>query len=290
MKNALPHWARFVTRVFHDFFLCNHGLLLTGAVAYNMMLSLIPLSAVLIVVSSHFFDQRLLMESLVSEVSLIAPGLTPTLTEVLDGFLQNRGVVGWIGLLALLFVSSMAFRVLEDSIAIIFHRPLPTLKRKFWVSALMPYLFILIVTGGLLLVTAANAVIDAQSQMRHSWSNIDAIMHHHVGLILYLTGVLGLVLLFTLLYKIMPVARVSFRRALAGGITAATLWEITRHLIVYYYTNVSIVNVLYGSMATLIIVLLTLEAIALILLLGAQVIAELQRNANDGIPWHQDPG
>ncbi|MEN9975742.1 MAG: hypothetical protein RLZZ282_1748, partial [Verrucomicrobiota bacterium] len=49
-------------------------------------------------------------------------------------------------------------------------------------------------------------------------------------------------------------------------------------------------NVLYGSMATLIIVLLTLEAIALILLLGAQVIAELQRNANDGIPWHQDPG
>ncbi|MEO8614002.1 MAG: YhjD/YihY/BrkB family envelope integrity protein, partial [Luteolibacter sp.] len=76
---------------------------------------------------------------------------------------------------------------------------------------------------------------------------------------------------------------------LAGGFTATILWELVRHILVYYYTNVSMVNVVYGSMATIIIVLLTLEAIALIILLGAQVIADLQRNANIGIPWHQDP-
>ena len=290
MDTCLPKWFRFASRVLRDFFWRNHGLLLTGAVAFNMMLSLIPLSAVLIVVASNFFDQRLLMESLTTEVSLIAPGFAATLTEVLTGFLQNRNIIGWIGLLALLFISSMAFRVLEDSIAIIFHRPLPTLKRKFWISALLPYLFILIVAAGLVLVTAAIAVIDAQSQIRHAFPLLDAILHNHIGLIIYLSGVLGMVLLFTLFYKILPVAKVSFRRALAGGLTAAILWEITRHLLVAYYTKVSIVNVLYGSMATIIIVLFTLEAVALILLLGAQVIADLQRNANAGIPWHEDPG
>jgi YihY family inner membrane protein len=289
MEKRLPKWPRFAVRVLRDFFLRNHGLLLTGAVAYNMMLSLIPLSAVLMVLSSHFFDQRLLLESLTAEVSLIAPDFAPTLSEFLEGFLQNRKLVGWIGLFVLLFFSSMAFRVLEDSIAIIFHRPLPTLKRKFWVSALMPYLFILIVTVGLILVTSANAIIDAHSQIRHTFPRLDSILQNHLGHIFYLTGVLGLVLLFTLLYKIMPVARVSFRRALAGGITATFLWEITRHLLVAYFTNISMVNVLYGSMATVIIVLLTLETVALILLLGAQVIADLQRNANAGIPWHQEP-
>lgn len=289
MEARLPKMVRFASRVLRDFFLRNHGLLLAGAVAYNMMLSLIPLSAVLMVVSSHFVDQRLLMEWLTTEVSFIAPGFAPTLSEVLGGFLQNREVVGWIGLLVLLFFSSMAFRVLEDAIAIVFHRPLPTLKRKFWVSALMPYLFILIVAAGLILVTSANAIIDAQSHLRHAFPRIDAIMQNQVGLVIYLTGVLGLVLLFTLLYKIMPVAKVSFRRALAGGLTAAILWEITRHLLVAYFTKVSMVNVLYGSMATIIIVLLTMEAIALILLLGAQVIADLQRSANAGIPWHEDP-
>jgi membrane protein len=289
MKDYLPKLVRFASRVLHDFFMRNHGLLLTSAVAYNMMFSLIPLSAVLVVVSSNFVDQRLLMESLTAEVALIAPGFVPTLTEVLQGFLANRQVVGWIGLLVLLFASSLAFRVLEDSIAIIFHRPMPTLKRKFWVSALMPYLFILIVTVGLILVTSAIAIIDAQSQIRHAFPQIDLVLRNHLGLIIYLTGVLGMVLLFTLLYKIMPVAKVSFRRALAGGLTAAILWEITRHLLVAYYTKVSMVNLLYGSMATLIIVLLTMEAVALILLLGAQVIADLQRSANLGIPWHQTP-
>ena len=176
----------------------------------------------------------------------------------------------------------------DSSIAIIFHRPLPALKRKFWVSALMPYLFILIVAAGLILVTSANAMIDAHRHIRHPYPQIDALMHNHIGLIIYLTGVFGLVLLFTLFYKIMPVERVSFRRALAGGFTAAILWEITRHLLVAYYTNVSIVNVLYGSMATIIIVLLTMEAVALILLLGAQVIADLQGNANAGLPWHEE--
>jgi membrane protein len=290
MEKRMPKALRFAARVLRDFFLRNHGLLLTGAVAYNMMLSLIPLSAVLMVVFSHYFDERLLMEALTAEVALIAPGFVPTLNEVLGGFLRNRQVVGWIGLLVLLFFSSMAFRVLEDSIAIIFHRPLPTLKRKFWVSALMPYLFILIVAGGLILITSTNAIIDARSQSIHRIPGIDAMIQNHLGLIVYLTGLLGLVLLFTLFYKIMPVARVSFRRALSGGITATILWEITRHLLVAYYTKVSIVNVIYGSMATLIIVLLTLEAVALILLLGAQVIADLQRNANAGIPWHEDPG
>jgi YihY family inner membrane protein len=85
-----------------------------------------------------------------------------------------------------------------------------------------------------------------------------------------------LVLLFTLFYKILPVAHVPFRRALAGGCTAGLLWEGARHLLVSYYTSrIPVMNLIYGSMTTLIIVLLTMEAAALVLLIGAQVIANL---------------
>lgn len=289
MATFVPRLLRFCGRVLRDFFFRSHGLVLTGAVAYNMMLSLIPLSAVLMVVFSHFFPQQLLMESLTSEVNLITPGFGKTLAEVLEGFLRNRQVVGWIGGIGLLFFSSLAFRVLEDSIAIIFNRRLPDLKRAFWVSALMPYLFILIFAFGLIIITSANALIDASRTMKHVPPQLGALIQNHLGMIIYIIGVLGQILLFTLLYKIMPVAKVSFRRALAGGFTAAILWEVIRHLLVSYYTRISVVNVVYGSMATIIIVLLTLEAVALVILLGAQVIADLQRNANCGLPWHVDP-
>jgi len=289
MNRHLPHVIRFISRVLRDFFLHNHGLLLTGSVAFNVMLSLVPLCTVLMVAFSRLFDRQLLMASLTAEVSLIAPGLIPMLSEVLEGFLDNRGVIGGIGLVTLMFFSSKAFRVMEDAFAIIFHRPLPSLKRKFWVSALLPYLFILIVAAGLILITSVNAAVDARVGILRRFPDIQQLVNPYIGPLLYVIGILGLILLFTLLYKIMPVARVSIGRALAGGFTAAILWEITRHLLVAYYTRLSSVNVLYGSMATIIIVLLTMETIALILLLGAQVIAELQRNANHGIPWHQDP-
>lgn len=285
----MPKIARFSSRVLSDFFMQNHGLLLTAAVAQNMMLSLIPLCAVLMVIVSHFFEQKLLLNSLTSEVAFIAPGFATTLNEVMVTFLHSREIVGWVGLLILVFFSSMAFRVIEDAFAIIFRKPLPTLKRKFWISALMPYVFIVIVAGGLIVITTINALLDSQGSRTFDLLGIDLSLHQHLGTFIYLVGLLGLILLFTLFYKIMPVAKISFKRALIGGFTATILWEITRHILVYYYTSVSMVNVIYGSMATLIIVLLTLEAIALILLLGAQVIADLQSNANAGIPWYEEP-
>lgn len=288
MERRIPRIIRFASCVLRDFFLRNHGLLLTAAVAYNMMLSLIPLSAVLLVIFSQFIDQALLMETITSEVALIAPGFTPILTEVLVGFLDSRQLIGWVGLGSLLVFSSLAFRVMEDAIAIIFHRPLPTPKRKFWISALMPYLFILIVAGGLIAVTTVNAIIDTLENSNQVIFGFRLSLHEHINHVIYITGVLSLVLLFTLFYKLMPVAKISFRLALAGGLTATILWEIVRHLLVAYYTQVSMVNVLYGSMATIIIVLLTMEAVALILLLGAQVIANLQGSSNAKIPWYED--
>jgi membrane protein len=289
MGNRTPKIVRFVSRVLRDFFLRNHGLLLTAAVSHNMMLSLIPLSAVLMVVLSHFIPPSRLLETITTEVSLIAPGFAPILTEVLESFLRSRQVVGWIGLLSLFAFSSLAFRVMQDAMSIIFQRPLMPLKRKFWVSALIPYLFVVIVAVGVILITGINAIIDTQPFHSLTLFGIDLHLHQQLNALIYLTGLMGLVLLFTLSYKIMPMVKIPFRRAIVGGLTATILWELVRHLLVSYYSQISIVNVLYGSMATLVIVLLIMESIALILLLGAQVIADLQCSAEAGLPWYEDP-
>jgi membrane protein len=290
-RMSLPflNLVRFAKRVLGDFFFRNNGLLLTSAVAYNALLSLIPLSAVLMVGLSHFVDESLVLESVTTEVSLIVPGATPMLTEVLETFMKSRELAGWIGVAILLFFSSVAFRVLENAMAIIFHQPVLPVKRRFWVSALLPYLFILLVAAGLIVVTALNAVIDtiqAQAVVRGT----ETILQRLIGVSLYVVGVLGLVLLFTTLYKVMPTTKISFKLALSGGITAAMLWEILRHLLVSYFANISFVGAVYGSMAATIIVLLTMEAAALIVLLGAQVIADLQRSIHSGTPWYEDPG
>ena len=97
------------------------------------------------------------------------------------------------------------------------------------------------------------------------------------GLLLYLLGFAGEVFALTSIYLVMPVGRLKLSHALIGGATAAVLWEITRHILVWYLRTLSQVNVVYGSLTASIVVLLSLELAATLLLFGAQVIAEYER-------------
>jgi uncharacterized BrkB/YihY/UPF0761 family membrane protein len=74
----------------------------------------------------------------------------------------------------------------------------------------------------------------------------------------------------------MPKVRVRFYHALIGGLTATILWEITRRVLIWYYATVSMVNIIYGSIAGTVVALISIEIVAVILLLGAQVIVELE--------------
>ena len=46
--------------------------------------------------------------------------------------------------------------------------------------------------------------------------------------------------------RAMPVGRLSLRHALIGGATATLLWEITRHVLAWYYATMSQMLYLVG--------------------------------------------
>ena len=52
---------------------------------------------------------------------------------------------------------------------------------------------------------------------------------------------------------------------------------MARHVLVWYFSTLSQVNVVYGSMTTAIVVMFSLEIGAILLLFGAQVISEYER-------------
>ena len=96
-------------------------------------------------------------------------------------------------------------------------------------------------------------------------------------------------LLLTAIYFVMPVGQLSFRHALIGGATATVLWEMMRHMLAWYYTTMSQIQVVYGSLTTAVAVLLSVEFGALVLLLGAQVIAEYERIGREPIKVAAQP-
>ncbi|MEJ2455411.1 MAG: YihY/virulence factor BrkB family protein [Candidatus Thiodiazotropha sp.] len=266
----------FIGHVLSDF-RANQGLLLSGAIAYYTLLSIIPLFTLALVVSSHFFTEQQMIALLRDNLELVVPGLTDTLLDQVSKFLQFREVISWVGIIVMLFFSSMAFTVLENTMSVIFYHRVVIARRHFLVSAILPYLFVLVLGLGLLLITfiaGALQALDSDVITLFAWKiELRGITH----ILLYLLGVLGLVLLLTAIYMVMPLGNMSFRHALLGGIAAAVLWEIARHLLIWYFSTLSLVNLVYGSLATAIVTLLSLEVAGLILLLGAQVIATYER-------------
>ncbi len=252
--------------------------MLAGAVAYYTLLSIVPLSILAPIVLANFIDEQQLMQTLSTYLGMMIPGYSATLIIQVQAFLEHRHVIGIIGFLGMLFFSSLAFSMLENAMQVIFFQRDKKHRRYFLISAIIPYVYIIVTGFGIGLVSFIVGAIETL-ESRHlsilGWSlNLDG----STGVALYVLGIMGEVLILTSIYLVMPGVRVRVRYALIGGITAAVLWEITRRVLIWYYAAISIVNVIYGSIATTVVALLSIEVVAVILLLGAQVIAELERN------------
>src|SRR5512139_3145786 len=103
-----PRLFCFLLRVLRDF-RRNQGLLLSGAVAFYTLLSIVPLSILALIVLTHFIEEQQLIHTLSTFLEMVIPGYAATLTEQVRAFLEHRKVVGIIGFLVLLFFSSIAF-------------------------------------------------------------------------------------------------------------------------------------------------------------------------------------
>ncbi|MFC3285082.1 YihY/virulence factor BrkB family protein [Litchfieldella rifensis] len=269
-------------------FLRNRGILLAGGLGYNILLSIVPLFALICVMLTHVVDEQHLLNVMSIQARHLAPAHAEVLLDAVRAILDSRDVIGVVGTLVLLVFSSFAFRMLEDAMAIIFHQPDDSTKRSIWVSALLPYAFMLVLGVGLLALTLIVSLADALNDL------VIAIFDRELPLagasvaLLNLLSFIGMFVLFSAVYKVLPVVRISLHRALVGGFVAALLWEGVRLLLVFYFAHISFVNAVYGSLATIVILLLSLEIGAIILLLGGQVIAELERNAKAGLPWYVD--
>ena len=245
-------------------FRANQGLLLAGGVAYYTLLSIVPLMILLVIILSHVVDAARLMSTLARYLEIVAPGQSGPLIDELRSFIAHREVIGWTLAVTLIFFSSLAFSVLENAMSVIFYHRVLTRRRPFAVSVLIPYLYILLLGIGLLAVTLMAGALQSFAQttfdvLGHDWS-----MSGVSRALLYLIGLFGEVLVLASIYFVMPVGRLSWRHALIGGVSATILWEFSRHVLVWY-------------LATSIVVLLSLELAAIVLLFGAQVIAEYER-------------
>jgi uncharacterized BrkB/YihY/UPF0761 family membrane protein len=186
----LKHPARFAVRVLKGF-RANQGLLLAGAVAYYTLLSLIPLLILLLIALSHVIAEARLLAALSEYLEFVVPGQAPALVDGLRAFFAHREVISGALLVVMILSSALAFTVLENAMLVIFYHRVAIRRRRFIVSALLPYVFMMFLGLGLLVVTFVSgrlAVLGAHNVtifgMPHALGELS-------NYLLYVTGVVA---------------------------------------------------------------------------------------------------
>lgn len=246
----------------------NGGLVLANAIAYDGLLSVVPLLLLATALFARLVDRERFLHVVRQEVLAVVPEQNAgPFIDALGGVLEAPSASSALGLLTLLLFSAMGFRTLQRALSAIFrHRHGEERPRSLLASSAIAVGYVLAIG----LVSALQALFLVRIE-RVPW------LAERIPVWTGWFATLGLGALFASFYLLMPSGRGSWRAALVGGLVAAASWRVVQLGLALYLQYVARINVIYGSLSALVVVLLSFEIIAVITLLGAQLTAELEQ-------------
>jgi YihY family inner membrane protein len=254
----------------------NQCLLLAGAIAYYGLLSVIPLLALSALVVAQFIEPMLFLRAAGPFLEWLAPTQSAALLLDITGVLAQRGTLSLVLVGTMLFFSAMAFSAVDKAMSVIFVHRAEANSRHTLVALILPYLFVCLLTLVLLVLTGLSLWLQGAA---HGAALLARMGEGFGQFGLYLVTLLLEVVILALIYLIMPVGRTRPSHAVIGGVVAALCWELTRHLLLWYFSSISSAGVVYGSLTTAVVSMLGMEVAAIVLLFGAQAIAEYEKEA-----------
>lgn len=240
-----------------------------SALTYYSLLSIVPVAAMVFGIAKGFgFDKRLENElnKMIAERDEMADVLNYVL-EFANSMLENinGGIIAGIGLVFLFWSVMKLLSNIENSFNVIWQIRRPRgFARKFadYLSMMLiaPVLFFLSSTITVYLgnIAGSESVIG---------DNLGPLLMVFVKLMPYLL----ILLLFTLLYVIMPNTKVQFKYALNAGLIAGIIFQLTQFVYIYFQVGVGRYGAIYGSFVALPLFLIWLQISWLIVLLGAEM-------------------
>jgi len=278
----LPAPIQFAGRVVTAF-VDNQGFLLASAIAYHMLLAIVPFVVLVVIGLSHFVPVEMLISYIHNLMTGLGENAARFVVDQVSTVYAMRQAIGITGLVGLFVFSVTAFRSVQSALNHVFSLAGAPFQQRLWFRLLLPYLYAFLLALGLVAVTLMIALVDtlrgeSVTLLGEQWS-----LSLAAGLVLAATGFVSELVVFVLVYRVVPASPVKWRHALVGGMVAAVSWELARRVVIWITANLSMTGMLYGSFAVLITLLITLEVAAVILLLGAQTIALYARRNSDSV-------
>jgi membrane protein len=248
-----------------------------AAMAFYSILSTIPLFILTIIVAGYFFSSHPnVSESIIDAIRGFNPYFSEKLLDQLGQIGKKKHLMGWAGVLGLIGLSSMIFNSMETALNIIFRS---RKKRNYFVSKLLALSMIpagWIIGSISLVVSYVASMLVKQSVEIAEGLNI-SLGAMSGALLRYAVPYLITVIFFYFVYRIIPADKIRSNVALAGSALFALLMEIAKQLFTWYITNYTRYNIIFGSLGTIVILVIWAFYVALIFLFCAELMSSYQR-------------
>ncbi len=249
--------------------------MLGAAISFYAIFSLAPIAVIAVAVAGLILEDAVVRAEI---EAYVAQELGEEPARLVGDMMRRAASPGTGGIIAsissvilLLYASSRLFHQLQKAFNQIWGQTPTTekaLKRKVArviEKRLLSFALVLFMGVLLLASVVLSAIVSAAGAEAERWIRFPSAITRSFEVL-----IIGLLLAsaFTLLFKVMPDVRVSWRAALNGGILAAILFSIGRVALGAYFGHGAVASE-YGAASALVVVILWIYYSAQVVFLGA---------------------
>lgn len=246
----------------------NHAKDMAASIAYFSFFSIFPLLVGVIAGASLFLKRAEIQGRLDRMLADEFPGSADFLRSNIEALIELRGAAGIASVLALFWSASKMFGALTRGVNLALDVPK---DHPFYLSRLRNFAMTIVVSLLLFVAVALSMAVDVVNQLDLSRLGVDTTtleaLGGHVASFTFIFAVLSV------LYTIVPYRRPRWRDVWPGALVAALFFEIGKALFVVYVENAGSLQAVYGSLTSVIVLLLWLYFSARVLLFGAEIMA-----------------
>jgi membrane protein len=248
-------------------FLHDRCTLAAAAIAYHALLSIFPLAIVFVWVGTWFIaDQDAISEvvEFITDEVVLTPAATADLESQLETAIDAARPAGIIGLVVLMWTASALMTAIRRSVNLA------------WGSA-APRFYLLGKLIDIAIVAMVGVLIGLSVLISLARSLVPDVVDDLLGPALLLAPLLITFASLLAAYRFLPVVRTYVREVWPAALVGAMAFEVLKFGFAVYLDTFSNNEVIYGSLGAVIGFMVFVYLAANVLLLGAEMAAELPR-------------
>lgn len=274
MEFNIKDTAKLLKTTFHGWF-DKDPFRQSAVIAYYAIFSIPGLLVLIISIAGYFFGKERVNKNILEQITQTMGSETAIqISQILAKSTENKSslIGSIIGITVLLIGSTAVFVELQKTLNLIWK--VEVLPQK----GIIPILKARVFSFGLILAIAFLLMISLViSMMLSNMSNWLGIYMNDFNTIIisvlnFILSLLVISVLFALMFKILPDAKIKWKHVWLGSIVTGVLFTIGKTLLTYYFSTAEPASI-YGVAGSVILILLWVSYSSMILFFGAEFTA-----------------